>query len=310
MYIRSLDWAKLIGHTSAAASTTPLQDLPSPPPLLLLLDVPFPDLKSLILCHLGRVHQEDRSSFTRKSTSLLKNVLAKALLSFTRKSTHFQDRACKCTFNFHSEVTSSLKIVLASALVTFTHKSLRCYLHPIREGSPLWQSSLFVVQSSCSCEPDTAIRATSSVSRTPTVGLVLHVVKYLLSYCNTSSGTGSHSTLSYLVCGASSSSNELVLATRCHLNKINRKINKPSHHVKVTQFSDTIPYKNKHVILSCGMPQSNICLRSGSEHGLPLSCVPRPVGGQAFSCHRNIATPPLTNVYTRMFLEFFHALRH
>ena len=56
----------------------------------------------------------------------------------------------------------------------------------------------------------------------PTVGLVLLVVQYLLRYCNTSSGTRSHSTLSYLVCGASSCSNELVLATRCHLNKINR----------------------------------------------------------------------------------------
>ena len=50
----------------AAASTTPLQDLSSPPPLLLLLDVPFPDLQSLFLCRLARVHQEDRSSFTRK----------------------------------------------------------------------------------------------------------------------------------------------------------------------------------------------------------------------------------------------------
>ena len=90
--------------TSAAASTTPLQDLPSPPPLLLLLDVPFPDLKNLFLCCLARVHQEDRNSFTRKSTSPLKNVLAKALLTFTRKSTHSQERACKCTFDFYSQV--------------------------------------------------------------------------------------------------------------------------------------------------------------------------------------------------------------
>ena len=130
-YIRSLAWSKIISLTSAAASTTPLQDFPSPTPLLLLLDVPFPDLKSLFLCRLACVHQEDCSSFTCKSTSPLKSVLAKAPLTFTRKSTHSQDRACKCTFDFHSEVTSPLKNMLASALLTFTHKSLRCCLHPI-----------------------------------------------------------------------------------------------------------------------------------------------------------------------------------
>ena len=32
-------------------------------------------------------------------------------------------RACKCTFVFHSEVTSPLENVLANALVTFTRKS-------------------------------------------------------------------------------------------------------------------------------------------------------------------------------------------
>ena len=178
-YIRSLDLAKIISLTSAAASTTPLQDLPSPPPLLLLLGVPYPDLKSLFLCRLARVYQEDRSSFTRKSTSPLKNVLAKAPLTFTHKSTHSQDRACKCSFDFHSQVTSPFKNVLASALLTFTHKSthsqdsackctfdfhsqvtsplknllasapltfthksLRCCLHPIWEGLPLWHGFL------------------------------------------------------------------------------------------------------------------------------------------------------------------------
>ena len=70
--------------------------------------------------------------------------------------------------------------------------------------------------------PILPLRTMSSVHRTPTVGLVSLVVQYLLGYCNMSSGTGSHSTLSYLICGASSCSNELVLATRCHLNKINR----------------------------------------------------------------------------------------
>ena len=117
--IVSLECTKIISLTSATASTTPLKDLPSPPPLLLLLDVPGPDLKSLFWCRLARVHQEDRSSFTCKSTSPLKI------------------RLTKCTFDFHSEVTSPLKNVLASALLTFTHKSPRCGLHAIREGSPL-----------------------------------------------------------------------------------------------------------------------------------------------------------------------------
>ena len=53
---------------------------------------------------------------------------------------HFtsQEHACKCTFDFHSEVTSPLKNVLARAPLTFTHKSLHCCLHPIRENLPLW----------------------------------------------------------------------------------------------------------------------------------------------------------------------------
>ena len=133
---------QMIGLTSAATSTTPLQDLPSPPPLLLLLHVPFPDLKSLFLCRLARVHQEDRSSFTHKSASPLKNVLAKAPLTFTSKSTLSQDRACKCTFDSHSQVTSPLNNLLASALLTCTHKSILCCLHPIREGLPLWHRLL------------------------------------------------------------------------------------------------------------------------------------------------------------------------
>ena len=111
---------QIISLICATTSTTPLHDLSSTPPLLLHLDVPFPDLKSLFLCHLARVHQEHRSSFTRKSASPLKNVLAKAPLTFTRKSTLSQDRAYNCTFDLHSQVTSPLKNVLASALLTFS----------------------------------------------------------------------------------------------------------------------------------------------------------------------------------------------
>ena len=42
----SLDLAQIISLISAAASTTPLQDLPPPLPLLLLLDVPCPDIEA------------------------------------------------------------------------------------------------------------------------------------------------------------------------------------------------------------------------------------------------------------------------
>ena len=127
-------------------------------------------------------------------------MLASALLTFTLKSVTSQD-------------------VVASAPLTFSHKSLST--SPIREarhyGTVLfsWCSHLALVSLIL------LLCTTSSVCRTSTVGLVLLVVQYLLRYCNTSSGTGLHSTLSYLICGASSCSNELVLATRCHLNKIN-----------------------------------------------------------------------------------------
>ena len=121
-YIRSLEWARIISLTSAAASTTPLQDLPSPPPLLLLLDIPWPDLKSLFLFHLARVHQEDCSSFTHKPTSPLKNVLANARL--TRKLTSpLKNVLASAPLTFTCKSTSPLKNVLANAPLTFTHKS-------------------------------------------------------------------------------------------------------------------------------------------------------------------------------------------
>ena len=121
-YIRSLEWAKLFSLTSAVTSTTPLQDLPSPPPLLLLLDVPFPDLKNLFLCRLARVHQEDRSSFTRKSSSLSRTCLPKhSRLSITSQlALKIVLASALLTF---PQVTSPLKNVLANALVTFTRKS-------------------------------------------------------------------------------------------------------------------------------------------------------------------------------------------
>ena len=106
----------------------------------MLLDVLCQDLQSLFLCCLAHVHQEDFSSFTRKSaspprsclpsvtfdfhskvTSPLKIVPANALLTFTLKSTS-PPRLClpSVTFNFHSQSTQD---VLASAPLTFNHKS-------------------------------------------------------------------------------------------------------------------------------------------------------------------------------------------
>ena len=87
-------------------------------------DVPCQDLKSLFLCRHARVHQEERSFFTRKSTSPLKNVLAKALLTFSPKSTHSQDRACKCTGDFYSQVTSPLSSSHLGRLATVARVSL------------------------------------------------------------------------------------------------------------------------------------------------------------------------------------------
>ena len=168
----------------------------------------------LFLCHPACVHQEDcRLSLASHLAS--RDVLTSAPSTFTHKSTHLSRRACKCTTDFHSQ--SPLKIVLASAPLTFTHKSLLPLGKACHSGTVLflWCSHLALVSLIL------PLCTTNSVHRTPTVGLISLVAQYLLRYCNTSSGTGLHSTLSYLVCGASSCSNKLVLGTGCHLNKIN-----------------------------------------------------------------------------------------
>ena len=133
-------------------------------------------------------------------------------MTFTLKSVTSQDVLAS------APVTSP--DVLANAPLTFTHKSLLS--SPIREACHC--GTVFFTWCSHPALVSLILpsRRTSYVRRTPTVGLVSLVMQYLLGYCNTSSGTGSHSTLSYLFCGASFCSNELVLATRCHLNQINR----------------------------------------------------------------------------------------
>ena len=98
-YTKLLNRARLFSLVSAASSTPPLQGLPLP--LLLLLDVTFPDLEAVpvspCLCP-----PRGLKTFTRKLTALPRLCLPNALLPFTRKST---------------------RDVLASAPLTFTRKS-------------------------------------------------------------------------------------------------------------------------------------------------------------------------------------------
>ena len=147
---------------------------------------------------------------TKRTTALplasqltLKIVRASALLTFTQKSLHLS-RSC---FQVHWWL--SLTSHFTAIFIQFG-KDRHC-------GTVLfsWCSHLALVSLIL------PLRTTSSVRRMPTVGLVSSVVQYLLRFCNTSSGIRLHSTLSYLVCGTSSCSNELVLASRYHLNKIN-----------------------------------------------------------------------------------------
>ena len=60
----------------------------------------------------------------------------KCTIDFHSQVSHLSRRACKCPIHFHSQVTAD-----------FSHSV----------GSQLFHGSLFVVQSSCSCEPDTAV---------------------------------------------------------------------------------------------------------------------------------------------------------
>ena len=210
----------------------------------------------LFLCHPACVHQKDhRLSLASHLAS--QDVLANAPLTFTHKSTHLLRHACKCTVEFHSQVSHFSRrackctVDFHSQVSHFSRRARKCTVdfhsqvsHLSRRArkctidfhsqvtslltSPIWEACHCgtVLFSWCSHLALVSLilpqHAKSSVHRMPTVGLVLLVVQYLLRYCNTSSGTGSHSTLSYLVCGASSCLNELVIATRCHHIKINR----------------------------------------------------------------------------------------
>ena len=133
-YIRSLEWARIISITSAPASTTSLQDLPPPLPLLLLLDVPFPDF---FLYHPACIHQED-SRLSLASRFTYQDRACKCTVDFHSLSSCLSRRARKCTIDFHSQVQSHLKNMLASALLTFTNKTPHCWLLPFGKARPLW----------------------------------------------------------------------------------------------------------------------------------------------------------------------------
>ena len=194
-------------------------------------------------------------TFTLKSVTS-QGVLASAPLTFTHKSphlsrracnctidfhsqvSHLSRRACKCTIDFHSQVTSLLKTCFQVHhwLSLSSQSPLKMCLqvqHWLSLTSHWWLLTFW------------RLATVAWLSFRGAVILLLwawycHCVPWILciepplwawfrlwcSICSDTtqcdSGTGSHSTLSYLICGASSCLNELVLATRCHLNKINR----------------------------------------------------------------------------------------
>ena len=155
---------------------------------------------------------------TRKSASPLKNVLAQALSTFTCKSTHSQDRACKCTVDFHS---------LSSHLSRHAHK---CTIYFHSQVTPL---HFIPFGKACHCGMVLFLWRSHLALLSLILPRVLCVERSLWAWfclwCSICSDTatrplGLGHTLLFPIFfrGASSCSNELVLATRCHLNKINR----------------------------------------------------------------------------------------
>ena len=176
-YINTLIPAKLFSLVSAASSTPPLQDLPSPLPLL-LLDVPFPDVEGVpmspCLCP-----PRGLKTFTRKSTALPRLCLPNGLLTFTHKSTQgvlanaaptftrkssAPPRLCLpiVTFDFDSQVNMNVlskctpKNVLLKCTVKFVSKASSLLTSSHSGQARHCGTSLFVVQNSRSCELDTA----------------------------------------------------------------------------------------------------------------------------------------------------------
>ena len=181
-----------------------------------------------------------------------------------------------CQNTLHSQVT-------LHSQSTFTHKSphlSRSCLHvlhwlslishfaavtvPFGTGLPLWHISLFMAQSSCSCELCQLVLRVLCVERPLWAGFASYSICSDTVTCPFGQGRTLHFPVLFVCL-------KFLMKRACPCKQGVTLINKPciipSHCVKVTQFSDTFFYKNKHVILSCGTSLSNSCLRS--TRGLP-----------------------------------------
>ena len=172
------------------------------------------------------VHQEDRR------------------LSLTNQLTS-QERACKCTVDFHLQVTSLHFIPFGKARHCCTVLSL-------------WHSRPAIVSLT---QPPSAMHPASQDAH---CGLCFALdavsAQILLQGATHPAGQGCTLPFPILFVAQVLCSIELVLATRCHLIKINLVLFPIT---VLRSLSFLIPsYKNKCVILSCGTSSSNICLRS------------------------------------------------
>ena len=114
-YLRSLDWAQLFSLVSTASSTPLLQELTPPLPLLLLLDVPCPDVEAVPVSSI--VSTKRTADFHSQVSCTSKIVLVKQTLDFHSQVN--SRRASKCTSQFHSQVNCTSKIVLAKWTLDF-----------------------------------------------------------------------------------------------------------------------------------------------------------------------------------------------
>ena len=119
-YINPLNRARLFSLVSAASSTPPLQDLPPPLPLLLLLEVPYPDVEAVPVSP-SLCPPRGLKTPTRKSTALPRLCLPNVFLTFTRKST--QDVLASAPLTFTRKSTALPRLCLPNGLLTFTRKS-------------------------------------------------------------------------------------------------------------------------------------------------------------------------------------------
>ena len=141
-------------------------------------------------------------------------MLASAPMTFTPNSTYSQERACKCTFDFHSQVNFTSQERDCQCTFDF-HSQVNSLLSSSHSGllATVARTS-FVVQSSSSCELETATRCHTSCCagrllwagfcslRGAVAAQLLPIGATRLVGEDTLKGLGS--TLSYPFCGASS----------------------------------------------------------------------------------------------------------